>query len=173
VALGWRWSCNPPHPLCSISAGDKDRVGKVKGRLWKLLSPTRLASRAHRSRWLESYLLHLEEMGVSEEMQARALVLQLWATQVSASGCRCEAVHVSACVCVCTHTCVLRHTKATCLRVRVHVLAWACVCACTRVSVGHCERGCGSVHTHPAVCPHSLTLSTVKVSHEQDLSFNM
>ncbi|XP_059748378.1 prostacyclin synthase isoform X1 [Bos taurus] len=65
----------------SLSAGDKDRVGKVKGRLWKLLSPTRLASRAHRSRWLESYLLHLEEMGVSEEMQARALVLQLWATQ--------------------------------------------------------------------------------------------
>lgn len=107
VALGWRWSCNPPHPLCSISAGDKDRVGKVKGHLWKLLSPARLASRAHRSRWLESYLLHLEEMGVSEEMQARALVLQLWATQVGASGCRCEAVHVSACVCVCTHTCVL------------------------------------------------------------------
>ena len=69
--------------------------------------PARLASRAHRSRWLESYLLHLEEMGVSEEMQARALVLQLWATQVGASGCRCEAVHVSACVCVCTHTCVL------------------------------------------------------------------
>ena len=82
-------------------------MGKVKGRLWKLLSPARLASRAHRSRWLESYLLHLEEMGVSEEMQARALVLQLWATQVGASGCRCEAVHVSACVCVCTHTCVL------------------------------------------------------------------
>lgn len=25
---------------------------------------------------------HLEEMGVSEDMQARALVLQLWATQV-------------------------------------------------------------------------------------------
>ncbi|TKC37665.1 hypothetical protein EI555_012399, partial [Monodon monoceros] len=60
---------------------DKDQVCRVKGRLWKLLSPARLASRAHRSKWLESYLLHLEEMGVSEEMQARALVLQLWATQ--------------------------------------------------------------------------------------------
>ncbi|KAM6163970.1 prostacyclin synthase isoform 2-T2 [Rhynchocyon petersi] len=65
----------------SLSAGDKDQVSKVKGRLWNLLSPTRLASRAQRSAWLESYLLHLEEMGVSEEMQARALVLQLWATQ--------------------------------------------------------------------------------------------
>ncbi|XP_007936621.1 prostacyclin synthase [Orycteropus afer afer] len=65
----------------SLSVGDKDRVSKAKGRLWKLLSPTRLASRAHRSTWLENYLLHLEEMGVSEEMRARALVLQLWATQ--------------------------------------------------------------------------------------------
>ncbi|XP_049554621.1 prostacyclin synthase isoform X3 [Orcinus orca] len=66
----------------SLSVGDKDQVCRVKGRLWKLLSPARLATRAHRSKWLESYLLHLEEMGVSEEMQARALVLQLWATQV-------------------------------------------------------------------------------------------
>ncbi|XP_011848614.1 PREDICTED: prostacyclin synthase [Mandrillus leucophaeus] len=62
-------------------AGDKDHMCSVKSRLWKLLSPARLATRAHRSKWLESYLLHLEEMGVSEEMQARALVLQLWATQ--------------------------------------------------------------------------------------------
>uniref|UniRef100_A0A2K5XYD2 Prostacyclin synthase n=1 Tax=Mandrillus leucophaeus TaxID=9568 RepID=A0A2K5XYD2_MANLE len=60
---------------------DKDHMCSVKSRLWKLLSPARLATRAHRSKWLESYLLHLEEMGVSEEMQARALVLQLWATQ--------------------------------------------------------------------------------------------
>ncbi|ELK33988.1 Prostacyclin synthase [Myotis davidii] len=65
----------------SLSVGDKDHVGKVKGRLWKLLSPARLAARAQRSTWLESYLLHLQEMGASEEMQARALVLQLWATQ--------------------------------------------------------------------------------------------
>lgn len=65
----------------SLSVGDKDRVCRVKGRLWKLLSPARLATRAHRSKWLESYLQHLEEMGVSEQMQARALVLQLWATQ--------------------------------------------------------------------------------------------
>uniref|UniRef100_A0A8C0PNK5 Prostacyclin synthase n=1 Tax=Canis lupus familiaris TaxID=9615 RepID=A0A8C0PNK5_CANLF len=65
----------------SLSAGDKDQACRVKGRLWKLLSPARLATRAHRSNWLESYLLYLEEMGVSADMQARALVLQLWATQ--------------------------------------------------------------------------------------------
>ncbi|XP_027479019.1 prostacyclin synthase [Zalophus californianus] len=65
----------------SLSVGDKDRACQVKHRLWKLLSPARLATRAHRSRWLESYLLHLEETGVAEAMQARAMVLQLWATQ--------------------------------------------------------------------------------------------
>lgn len=65
----------------SLSVGDKDHACSVKSRLWKLLSPARLASRADRSSWLESYLRHLEEMGVSEEMQARALALQLWATQ--------------------------------------------------------------------------------------------
>nr|XP_054111423.1 prostacyclin synthase isoform X1 [Callithrix jacchus] len=65
----------------SLSVGDKDHMSNVKSHLWKLLSPARLATRAHRSKWLESYLLHLEEMDVSEEMQARALVLQLWATQ--------------------------------------------------------------------------------------------
>ena len=81
AALGWAWICNLP-PLCSVPAGDKDRACSVKGRLWKLLSPARLVTRAHRSSWLESYLLHLEEMGVSEEMRARALLLQLWATQV-------------------------------------------------------------------------------------------
>lgn len=71
--------------MCSISAGDKDQVCKVKSHLWKLLSPASVVTRADRSSWLESYLLHLKEMGVSEEMQARALVLQLWATQVGAT----------------------------------------------------------------------------------------
>ena len=80
----------------------------VKSRLWKLLSPARLATRAHRSKWLESYLLHLEEMGVSEEMQARALVLQLWATQVGVNVqvgvCRCACV-----MCACAHVCAGLH----------------------------------------------------------------
>ncbi|KAG8519606.1 Prostacyclin synthase [Galemys pyrenaicus] len=69
----------------SLSVGDKDQVCRAKSRLWKLLAPARLATRAHRSSWLDSYLLHLEEIGTSEEMQARALVLQLWATQLEVS----------------------------------------------------------------------------------------
>ncbi|KAK1337193.1 hypothetical protein QTO34_001816 [Cnephaeus nilssonii] len=85
------WNSPPPwratQKTLGLMGGDKDHVSKVKGRLWRLLSPARLATRAHRSTWLESYLLHLQETGVSEEMQARALVLQLWATQV---GLACE-----------------------------------------------------------------------------------
>ncbi|KAH0511052.1 Prostacyclin synthase, partial [Microtus ochrogaster] len=65
----------------SLSGGDKDHACSVKGRLWKLLSPAQLATRVDQSSWLQNYVRHLEEMGVSEEMQARALVLQLWATQ--------------------------------------------------------------------------------------------
>lgn len=102
--------CNP-HPLCFVPAGDKDQVCRVKGHLWNLLSPARLATRAHRSKWLESYLLHLEEMGVSEEMQARALVLQLWATQVGVCRCGREAVHECLCVvCALVCVCATRHT---------------------------------------------------------------
>lgn len=81
-APGQGWTCSPCL-LCSVPAADKDRVCSVKAHLWKLLSPVQLATRAQRSSWLESYLRHLEELGASEEMQARALVLQLWATQVS------------------------------------------------------------------------------------------
>ncbi|KAJ8791593.1 hypothetical protein J1605_020315 [Eschrichtius robustus] len=46
----------------SLSLGDKDQVCRVEGHLGKLLSPARLATRAHQSKWLE-------ETGVSEEMQ--------------------------------------------------------------------------------------------------------
>ncbi|XP_033622979.1 prostacyclin synthase [Fukomys damarensis] len=45
----------------SLSAAEKDQARSVRGRLWKLLSPARVAARALRSSWLESYLLHLEE----------------------------------------------------------------------------------------------------------------
>ncbi|XP_054995339.1 prostacyclin synthase [Sorex araneus] len=64
-----------------LSPEELEHVGKAKTRLWGLLSPGRLAGRAQRSAWLRSYLLFLEELGVSEQMQARALLLQLWATQ--------------------------------------------------------------------------------------------
>lgn len=122
-AGGWGQEISNPHPLCFGPAGDKDHARRVKGRLWKLLSPARLAARAQRSSWLESYLLHLQETGVSEDMQARAMVLQLWATQVGV------AVRVST-------------------RARTSARAW--LCAFGSVCPQDCGRGC--VNTDPVVC---------------------
>ena len=124
-AGGWGQEISNPHPLCSGPAGDKDHACRVKGRLWKLLSPARLAARAQRSSWLESYLLHLQETGVSEDMQARAMVLQLWATQVGVgvrvsvrvlSGTRGPA---------CTYECPC---MAVCIWECVSAGVWAWVC---------------------------------------------
>ncbi|XP_020839846.1 prostacyclin synthase [Phascolarctos cinereus] len=68
----------------SLSSEEKKEASRVKAHLWKLLSPKSLVGRAHRSAWLDSYQEYLEELGAGEEMQARALLLQLWATQGNA-----------------------------------------------------------------------------------------
>ncbi|XP_036608237.1 prostacyclin synthase [Trichosurus vulpecula] len=68
----------------SLSAEEKKEASRVKAHLWKLLSPKNLVGRAHRSAWLDSYQQYLEELGAGEEMQARAMLLQLWATQGNA-----------------------------------------------------------------------------------------
>ncbi|XP_067410368.1 prostacyclin synthase [Emydura macquarii macquarii] len=67
-----------------LTATEKKEAASIKGHLWKLLSVKRLNSKANRSSWLESYKQHLEELGVDEDMQSRAMLLQLWATQGNA-----------------------------------------------------------------------------------------
>uniref|UniRef100_A0A670IVA3 Prostacyclin synthase n=1 Tax=Podarcis muralis TaxID=64176 RepID=A0A670IVA3_PODMU len=52
--------------------------------LWKLLSVKRLDCRANRSVWLDSYKQHLVDLGLDENMQTRAMLLQLWSTQSNA-----------------------------------------------------------------------------------------
>lgn len=65
-----------------LCVAEKKEAASVKGHLWKLLSVKRLNSKANKSSWLESYKQHLVELGVDEDMQSRAMLLQLWATQV-------------------------------------------------------------------------------------------
>ncbi|XP_066479310.1 prostacyclin synthase [Tiliqua scincoides] len=67
-----------------LSAAQKKEFNSIKQELWALLSVRRLNNRANRSFWLDSYKQHLEELGVDEEMQARAMLLQLWSTQGNA-----------------------------------------------------------------------------------------
>ncbi|XP_042321085.1 prostacyclin synthase [Sceloporus undulatus] len=68
----------------SLSAEEKKKFDSVKKDLWKLLSVERLDGRANRSVWLDCYKQHLVNMGVDEDMQTRAMLLQLWSTQSNA-----------------------------------------------------------------------------------------
>lgn len=65
-----------------LYTGEKKRFDSIKRDLWKLLSVKRLDCRLNRSVWLDSYKQHLVDLGVDEEMQTRAMLLQLWSTQV-------------------------------------------------------------------------------------------
>ncbi|KAL8179472.1 UNVERIFIED_CONTAM: hypothetical protein K2H54_066852 [Gekko kuhli] len=65
-----------------LSAAEKKAFSSIKKNLWKLLSVKSLNCRANRSVWLESYQQHLVDLGVDEDMQTRAMLLQLWSTQV-------------------------------------------------------------------------------------------
>uniref|UniRef100_H3BBN0 Prostacyclin synthase n=1 Tax=Latimeria chalumnae TaxID=7897 RepID=H3BBN0_LATCH len=60
---------------------EKKEAASVKEHLWRLLSPEQVDSKTNRSSWLNSYRLHLQELGVDNNMQARVMLLQLWATQ--------------------------------------------------------------------------------------------
>ncbi|CAJ0965543.1 unnamed protein product [Ranitomeya imitator] len=64
-----------------LSAGEKKELRSIKEKLWGLLDPEKLCRKPGRSKWLESYQRHLQELGVTTTMQRRALLLQLWATQ--------------------------------------------------------------------------------------------
>ncbi|XP_067904372.1 prostacyclin synthase isoform X2 [Heterodontus francisci] len=65
----------------TLSAHEKKEATLVKEHLWQLLSVENLNAKVNRSSWLESYRSHLQKLGLHKDMQARAMVLQLWATQ--------------------------------------------------------------------------------------------
>nr|XP_025045048.1 prostacyclin synthase isoform X1 [Pelodiscus sinensis] len=67
-----------------LTAAEKKEAASIKEHLWKLLSVKRLNSKANKSSWIESYMQHLQELGVDEDMQSRAMLMQLWATQCNA-----------------------------------------------------------------------------------------
>uniref|UniRef100_UPI00398F1E94 prostacyclin synthase isoform X2 n=1 Tax=Pristiophorus japonicus TaxID=55135 RepID=UPI00398F1E94 len=64
-----------------LSAGERKEAALVKEHLWQLLSVENLNTKVNKSSWLESYSSHLQNLGLHNDMQARAMVLQLWATQ--------------------------------------------------------------------------------------------
>ncbi|KAM4622248.1 prostacyclin synthase [Discoglossus pictus] len=67
-----------------LSPAEKKEATLVKEDLWQLLSTGRLKAKTNRSTWLEGYQRQLEELHVNDDMQAKAMILQLWATQGNA-----------------------------------------------------------------------------------------
>lgn len=68
-------------PLCVTE--ERRTAQSVRQRLWELLAPAGLAEDSGSSPWLQDYRRLLQEEGVNEEMQNKAVLMQLWATQVS------------------------------------------------------------------------------------------
>ncbi|KAM3839801.1 prostacyclin synthase [Vipera latastei] len=68
----------------TLSAVEKLKFCNVRKDLWNFFSMERLDSRVNQSVWLNSYKEHLVDLGVNEDMQTRAMVLQLWSTQSNA-----------------------------------------------------------------------------------------
>ncbi|XP_053572881.1 LOW QUALITY PROTEIN: prostacyclin synthase [Bombina bombina] len=67
-----------------LSPAEKKEITLTKEHLWHLLNIGRLKAKANRSKWLDGYQRHLEDLKVNEEMQAKVMLLQLWATQGNA-----------------------------------------------------------------------------------------
>ncbi len=62
---------------------EKRTAQSVRQRLWELLALAGLTEDSGSSPWLHAYRRLLQEEGVDEETQKKAVLMQLWATQVS------------------------------------------------------------------------------------------
>ncbi|XP_037640261.1 prostacyclin synthase [Sebastes umbrosus] len=68
----------------SLKRGESKTANSSRERLCELLSPNWLNGGSESNSWQQSYHHFLQEEGVEEEMQNRALLLQLWTTQCNA-----------------------------------------------------------------------------------------
>lgn len=63
---------------------ERRAVSYSQERLWELLSPHGLRGGSESSTWQKSYCDFLQQAGIDADMQKKALLLQLWTTQVRA-----------------------------------------------------------------------------------------
>ncbi|XP_056605666.1 prostacyclin synthase [Triplophysa dalaica] len=59
-------------------------ANSAQGRLWELLTPASADKNAKDLSWLQSFIQHLQEEGLDDETQRKAMLLQLWVTQGNA-----------------------------------------------------------------------------------------
>lgn len=68
------------------SSTDESKTAKLsRERLWELLTPECLRGNSESNSWQQSYHHFLQKEGIDAEMQKKALLLQLWTTQVRAA----------------------------------------------------------------------------------------
>lgn len=65
----------------TLKQDEKRTAQSVKQRLWELLAPAGLTADSGSSPWLHGYRQLLQEEGADEEVQRKAVLMQLWATQ--------------------------------------------------------------------------------------------
>ncbi|XP_071349112.1 prostacyclin synthase-like [Trachinotus anak] len=65
----------------TLKPEEKRTAQSVQKRLWELLAPAGLTDDSGSSPWLHGYRRLLQEEGADEDMQRRAILMQLWATQ--------------------------------------------------------------------------------------------
>ncbi|KAM9760093.1 prostacyclin synthase-like [Menidia menidia] len=65
----------------TLKTEEKKTAESVRKRLWDLLAPAGLNEDSASSPWLHAYKQLLQEDGVDEETQRKAVLMQLWATQ--------------------------------------------------------------------------------------------
>ncbi|XP_024125276.1 prostacyclin synthase [Oryzias melastigma] len=65
----------------TLKAEEKKESKSLQGRLWELLAQAGLTEDCGSSPWLHTYRRLLEDDGVNEETQRKAVLMQLWATQ--------------------------------------------------------------------------------------------
>ncbi|XP_031613061.1 prostacyclin synthase-like [Oreochromis aureus] len=65
----------------TLTQEEKKTAQSVQNKLWELLAPAGLTDDSGSSPWLHAYRQFLQEDGTDAEMQNRAILMQLWATQ--------------------------------------------------------------------------------------------
>ncbi|XP_019736977.1 prostacyclin synthase-like [Hippocampus comes] len=65
----------------SLKPEERRTVQSARHRLWELLAPAGQTEESGSNAWIYAYRRLLQREGADEEMQKRALLLQLWATQ--------------------------------------------------------------------------------------------
>lgn len=65
----------------TLKPEEKKTAQSVQKKLWEVLAPAGLSDDSGSSPWLHAYRRLLQEDGTDEEMQNRAMLMQLWSTQ--------------------------------------------------------------------------------------------